>query len=196
MRGYFGVGIEGVSKARNLGALTRTAHAFGASFFFTIEADVSLSEMRETDTSDAAANMPLYAWPNVDAFQLPADCALVGVEFADEAVELPSFRHPMRAAYVLGSERGSLSPALVERCSFLVRIPTRFCLNLGTAGAIVMYDRMIALGRFAERPVKPGGPVTRNFSKGGAGGGKREGHRWGGPLIRNRKPGEKSFLPE
>ena len=29
-RGYFGIGVEGVSKSANVGALLRTAHAFGA----------------------------------------------------------------------------------------------------------------------------------------------------------------------
>ena len=37
MRGYFAVGVEGISKARNLGAVMRTAHAFGGSFVFTVE---------------------------------------------------------------------------------------------------------------------------------------------------------------
>jgi len=35
MRGYFGIGVEGISKAYNLGAVLRTAHAFGASFAFS-----------------------------------------------------------------------------------------------------------------------------------------------------------------
>ena len=60
---------------------------------------------------------------------------------------------------MLGPERGSLSPELVERCEFVVKIPTRFCINVGVAGALVMYDRMISLGRFAERPVRAGGPI-------------------------------------
>ena len=32
-------------------------------------------------------------------------------------------------------------------------------MRLVLAGALVMYDRMISLGRFAERPVRTGGPV-------------------------------------
>ncbi len=36
MRGYFSIGIEGVSKAGNMGNLIRTAHGFGAAFVFTI----------------------------------------------------------------------------------------------------------------------------------------------------------------
>ena len=61
------------------------------------------------------------------------------------------FRHPLNAAYVFGPERGSLSPAMVARCDHVVRIPTRFCINLAVAGAIVMYDRMLCHGRFADR---------------------------------------------
>ena len=77
----------------------------------------------------------------------------------DDSIELPSFRHPRQAAYVLGPERGGLSPELVARCDHIVKIPTRFSLNLSLAGALVMYDRLITLGRFAPRPVRPGGPT-------------------------------------
>ena len=42
------------------------------------------------------------------ALRLPKGCALVGVELTDDAVELPVFRHPHAAAYVLGRERGAL----------------------------------------------------------------------------------------
>ena len=38
MRGYYGVGVEGISKPMNVGAIMRTAHAFEASFVFTIGA--------------------------------------------------------------------------------------------------------------------------------------------------------------
>jgi tRNA G18 (ribose-2'-O)-methylase SpoU len=62
----------------------------------------------------------------------------------------------LRAAYVLGPEKGSLSPALQKRCAHLVKIPAKFCVNVGVAGALVMYDRMICLGSFAERPVRAG----------------------------------------
>ena len=72
---------------------------------------------------------------------------------------MPIFRPPLLAAYVLGPERGSLSQPLVERCDYIVKIPTSFCVNVAMAGAIVMYDRVRSLGRFAERPVGEGGPA-------------------------------------
>lgn len=157
-RGYFAIGIEGVSKAMNVGTVLRTAHAFGASFVFTVGADYSRHRGR-SDTSDTPSQVPFYAFPDVDSLMLPVGCALVGVEIVDDAIDLPSFRHPRRAAYVLGPERGSLSAAMLARCGHVVRIPTAFSINVGIAGALVMYDRRISLGRFAPRPVATGGPV-------------------------------------
>ncbi|MDD4617266.1 MAG: RNA methyltransferase [Alphaproteobacteria bacterium] len=161
MRGFFAVGAEGINKGFNLGNLVRTSHAFGASFFFTVNASVSYAEVKSSDTSHADIHMPFYAYKNINEFTLPKDCSLVGVELLDEAVDLPSFRHPLRAAYVLGPEKGSLSPEMVKRCDHIVKIPTKFCVNVGIAGALVIYDRMISLGGFAERPVRVGGKVIQ-----------------------------------
>lgn len=151
-RGYFAVGVEGISKSMNLGNLMRTAHAFGASFFFTINDAVTMQDVGQSDTSLSPAHMPFYRYGSVDDLVLPKDCALVGVELLDEAVDLPRFRHPLSAAYVLGPEKGSLSPALIKRCDVTVKIPAKFCVNVGVAGALVMYDRMVSLGGY-ERPV-------------------------------------------
>ena len=158
MRGYFGIGAEGISKPMNVGNLARSAHAFGASFLFLVDPHHTI-ETVHAETSDAGRQVPLYRFESVEALLLPRGCTLIGVELLDEAAELPSFRHPLNAAYVFGPERGSLSPAMVERCDHVVKIPTRFCINLAVAGAIVMYDRMLCLGRFAPRPVRSGGPT-------------------------------------
>lgn len=158
MRGYFGIGAEGISKAMNLGNLIRSAHAFGASFVFLVDTHYT-ARGALSDTSQTERQVPVYSFESVGDLRLPRGCALVGVELLDEAVDLPSFRHPLNAAYVFGPERSSLSPAMVERCDHVVKIPTRFCINLGAAGVVVMYDRLISLGRFAPRPVRSGGPT-------------------------------------
>ena len=173
MRGYFGIGVEQLSKAMNAGTLFRTAHAFGAAFAFTVGAVYSRREAGLADTSKSWGHMPLYDFPNTAALALPVGCKLVGVELLDDAAELPSFRHPPAAAYILGPERGSLSPELVARCDYVVRIPTVFCINLAMAGAIVMYDRARALGRFAPRPIHEGGKPA------------------GGPMLGSGKLGRK-----
>ena len=175
MRGYFGVGVEGVSKPMNLGNLVRIAHAFDASFFFSIAPRLKLSDAN-SDTSNAEGALPFYSFDKPEDFRLPLGCRLVGVEITDDAVELPRFRHPARAAYVFGAERYSLSPQMVAACEFVVKIPTRFSINVGMAGAIVLYDRLINLGGYGGRPVTPGAadadlpPV----------------HNWGAPLAKPR----------
>lgn len=158
-RGYFGLGVEGISKPMNAGSLMRSAHAFGARFLFAVAPDVNIRKLRSSDTSGAAAQLPYYEWESPAAMALPKGCQLVGIELTDQAVEMPSFRHPDRAAYVLGPERGALSPAMLGRCDHVVQIPIAFCINVGIAGAITLYDRMISRGRFAERPVRAGGPT-------------------------------------
>jgi tRNA G18 (ribose-2'-O)-methylase SpoU len=164
-RGFFGVGVESISKPQNAGNLMRSAHAFGASFFFAVNPSVDFDGLRQSDTSDAALHLPFYQWNTPAELTLPQGCVLVGVELTDDAVELPSFRHPLRAAYVLGRERGSLTPELVARCDHVVKIPTKFCVNVGVAGAIVLYDRMISLGSWAERPVRVGGPPNKKDTR-------------------------------
>jgi len=159
MRGYFAMGVEGISKEANLGNLVRSAHSFGANFFFTIAPDVDVDAMRVSDTAGSFDHMPYYEYKSLQDFALPRDCSLVAVEFVEDSVELPSFRHPVRAAYVLGPEMGSVSPQLMEHCDHVIKIPMKFCVNVGVAGALVMYDRLISMGRFAPRPVKPGGPT-------------------------------------
>lgn len=158
MRGYFGIGVEGISKPHNLGNLLRSAHAFGASFFFTLGDAPATRLMRQSDTSGAMDHVPFTHYPDSSSLQLPHLCELVAVELTDAAIPLPSFRHPLRAAYVFGREKGSVSPELLARARHVVKIPTSFCVNVGVAGAVIMYDRMISLGRFAERPVRAGGP--------------------------------------
>lgn len=175
MRGYFGVGVEEISKPGNVGNLIRSAHAFGASFVFFINPQVDIEEIRVSDTSKTGSHLPCYIFPSAEKMVLPQECALVGVELTEDAIELPSFRHPLRAAYVFGPEMGTLSPQMLERCAFTVRIPTSFCINVGMAGVVTLYDRMISLGRFAERPVRPGGPMTRPLTEGRPGGRAKRG---------------------
>ena len=173
MRGYFAAGVDGISKPMNLGNLVRIAHAFDASFFFTINAQVKLSDA-QSDTSRAEGALPFYSFPTADEFRLPVGCRLVGVEITDDAIELPRFHHPTRAAYIFGAERMSLSDAVLKRCEFVVKIPTRFSINVGMAGAIVLYDRLISLGGYPARPLSTGGKGAEIPPP----------HKWGAPIMR------------
>ena len=158
MRGYFSIGAEGISKPMNLGALMRTAHAFGASFVYSVNAADKVRDAYKADTSKSFEHVPYYQWDTIEDMTLPRACQLVGIELTDDAVNLPSFRHPPAAAYVLGREKGDLSPDMLSRCAHVVKIPTKFCINVSLAGALVMYDRHLSMGGHAPRPIMPGGP--------------------------------------
>jgi tRNA G18 (ribose-2'-O)-methylase SpoU len=140
-RGYFAIGAERTSKALNLGNIMRSAHGFGAAFTFTVGAMYQAMEAR-ADTSKGQWHLPHYNWMTLGEMHLPRGCVLVGVELTDDAVDLTMFRHPLRAAYVLGPEKGSLSPEMLAQCKSVIKIPTRFCINVAMAAAIVMYDRV------------------------------------------------------
>ena len=185
MRGYFGIGIEGVSKAGNMGNLIRTGHAFGAAFAFTVRPEVEyLTGETVTkslaDTSKTEGNIPFYEFDSIGEMLIPKGCQLVGIELDDEAFELPEFRHPSRAVYVMGGERMGLSEEMKAACKFLIRIPTKFSLNVATAGALVMYDRMRSMGGFGDRALMPGKKGT-----------PKPEHVSGGPIRRRLKKGDR-----
>ncbi len=165
MSGYFAMGVESSSKENNAGNLIRSTHSFGGSFFFFIKPAVDLKAVRSSDTSRAVTSMPLYNFPTPQDLILPNKCALVGVELTEDAIELPSFRHPKAAAYILGPEKGNLSDDIQKRCDFIVKIPMKFCVNVGVAGALIIYDRLISRGRFPDRPLMPGGPKTAKMNR-------------------------------
>ena len=79
MRGYFAIGAERISKPLNLGNLLRSAHAFGAKFFFTIGAHPKAFEAH-SDTSKAHIHLPVYHWADAGEMVLPQRCKLVGIE--------------------------------------------------------------------------------------------------------------------
>ena len=173
MRGYFGIGVDRINKSMNVGNLFRSAHAFGAGFVFTVAATYTRSEGGRSDTSDSVAHVPFYSFPDVQSMALPEGCRLVGIELMDDAVDLPSFHHPPRVAYILGPERGELSSEIAAKCDWVVKIPTKFCVNVGIAGAIVMYDRIQSLGKFPRRAARPG-PPNEELPE----------HQFGGPVLR------------
>ena len=149
-RGYFSIGVENISKPMNLGNLIRSAHAFGANSVFTISPHKRVIENKDkinkSDTSKSVNHLPYYEWEKIEDMSIPRSCKIIGVEITEEAEDLQNFVHPLQAIYILGPEKGSLSKETLTRTDHVVRIPTRFSLNVAIAGAIVMYDRIKTLG--------------------------------------------------
>ena len=69
IRGYFGIGVESLSKPMNLGALQRTAHAFGAAFTFSVSAAPKIRVLHHADTAKSDLHVPWYLWDTIDDMQ-------------------------------------------------------------------------------------------------------------------------------
>lgn len=155
-RGHFGVGIYHPKWQCNVGTLLRSAHNFGAAYLCTIGRRY---KPQSSDTTNATAHLPLFEYDSVDELLLPKGTRLVGVELAPNARPLTTFCHPERCLYLLGAEDHGLPPKILARCHDVVIIPgLRQCLNVASAGSIVLYDRMLK-GVYRNRP---NGPISES----------------------------------
>jgi tRNA G18 (ribose-2'-O)-methylase SpoU len=145
-RGFCGIGIYLPKYDINIGGLWRSAFAFNADFIFTIGEKY---EHEAQDTCRAPRHLPLFTFRDADDFfaHRPEGASVVGIELTPDAVCLHDFVHPTRAVYVLGRENSGLPQEVLSRCDAVVQIPTPRvpCLNVVTAGSIVLYDRFVKL---------------------------------------------------
>jgi tRNA (guanosine-2'-O-)-methyltransferase len=136
----FGIGVEHIKREVNIGTLLRSAYCLGAAFVFTVGRRY---ERQGGDTVKAFRHLPVWHFGTWEEYWTHAPLAWVpvGVEIWPGAEPLETFRHPPMAVYWLGGEDRDLSSEARARCAALVQIPSRHCLNVATAGSIIMYDR-------------------------------------------------------
>lgn len=141
-RGYCAIGIEHTKIATNVGTLWRSAHCLGADFMFTVG---KRYKSQPSDTTKAWKTLPLWHFDSINELvsHSPLDCPIIGVELSDQAHQLESYVHPDRAIYLLGAEDSGLSDAALSHCSNLVQFQSKFCLNVASAGIVVLYDRQV-----------------------------------------------------
>lgn len=141
-RGYFAVGLCRPRDPANVAHALRASGCFGAAF---MAFSGQRYQRHAADTQKTYRHMPLIntgSEPESILSVLPHDCLPVAVEICERAVMLPSYKHHERAYYVLGPEDGSVPDSVVAQCVDVVRIPSRFCLNLAAALCVVLYDRV------------------------------------------------------
>jgi tRNA G18 (ribose-2'-O)-methylase SpoU len=146
-RGFFGVGIWHTKTEANVGTLLRSAYAFGADFVFTVGRRYS---QQASDVTAAWRHIPLYHYPTLESLRsnLPYDCPIVGVELDKRALPLSKFSHLEREVFLLGAEDHGLNEETRRACHYLVYVDGgNVCLNVATAGSIVMWDRVAKQGR-------------------------------------------------
>lgn len=140
MNGWFAIGVQRPKTAVNHGTLWRSAASLGAAYIFTIGRRF---EKESSDVTNSWTKIPVFHYRTFDEFlaNRPYDAPLIGVELTEGAVSLETYRHPDRAIYLLGPEDGSLSLEAQLACRDIVKFNSAWCLNVATAGSIVMYDR-------------------------------------------------------
>lgn len=139
-RGYFGIGIYHAKNESNIGTLWRSANILGADFIFTIGKRYS---KQCSDTMATPRHIPLFHYTDWEDFfrHIPYDCPVVAVEIDEKAIPLESYHHRERCIYLLGAEDGGIPKEILAKCKETVKLLGDTCMNVSTAGSIVMYDR-------------------------------------------------------
>lgn len=143
-RGHCGIGIERGKTPANIGTLWRSAVCLGADFIFTVGPRYP---KQSSGTVASWRHVPTFEYRDVQDFNehRPLDVPLIGVELTDDAEPLETFDHPERAIYLLGPEDGSLSKAALSVCQKVVKFQSAYCLNVASAGTVLLYDRQAKL---------------------------------------------------
>lgn len=141
-RGYSAIGLVRPKDVRNVGAVLRAAHCYGAALVAVQGGRTPLRSSQ--DTTKAFRHIPVIRGDDLSEI-VPYGATPVAVDLVDGAIPLPALRHPASAFYVFGPEDGTLGAATLAWCPLRVMVPTRFCMNLAATVNVVLYDRLAKL---------------------------------------------------
>jgi 23S rRNA (guanosine2251-2'-O)-methyltransferase len=141
------VALDGVTDPRNLGAITRSAAAFGAHGVLVPERrTASMTASAWKTSAGAAARIPVARATNLNrALKSYRDAGLTiaGLDMGGEVelTELAAATDPL--VLVIGSEGKGLGRLIRENCDVIVSIPMTSAtesLNAGIAGGVALYE--------------------------------------------------------
>lgn len=142
--------LERVGDADNVGAIFRSAAAFGADTVLLGPSCADPLYRKAIRTSMGAVLTVPFAdadpWPATLNELAAAGWALVALTPAHDAMPLHDFSsatRPLRVAFLLGHEGDGLTDTALAACEYHVRIPVRpsvDSLNVATAAAIALYE--------------------------------------------------------
>lgn len=147
--------------AHNVGMVVRLASCYGLGQVWFTGERVSL-ELSTKKRLPREERMKGYADVEIINYDYPfeqfVNATPVAVEVRERSEPLHTFEHPDNAVYVFGPEDGGIQKAQLGQCHRFVVIPTRHCLNLATAVAIVLWDRQYKawLGGQSDHLLTPG----------------------------------------
>lgn len=137
------VAVDGVTDPRNLGAVLRTARAFGAAGVVApARRNAPLSAAAAKAASGAAGALPLFRPPNLRRALEGLRAAGWFVAGASDGAEAPFHAQslpppPRPICWVFGGEEKGMRRLTAESCDILIRLPTvpgeAGCLNVSAA---------------------------------------------------------------
>ena len=141
------IGLDGITDPHNLGAVVRSAAAFGADGVVIPERrNAAMTGSAWKASAGAAARMPISQVTNLvrsieDAKK--AGCFVVGLDAQGDAILAKMNLATESIFIIVGSEGKGLSRLVREKCDLVVSIPMQSSvesLNASVATAIVMYQ--------------------------------------------------------
>jgi len=136
----------GLQDPGNLGTLMRSAAAFGASAFFTLQETVSPFNPKAVRSSAGAIfHLPILAGLAADELLHRLRAAHVCIVAADRHSSSPLDRADLRGslAIMVGKEASGLPPEIAREASLLLSIPIRpgmDSVNVATAASVFLYE--------------------------------------------------------
>ena len=149
------IALDQVEDPRNLGAVVRSAAAFGAAgLVLHRDRSAPLSAAASNASAGALESFPVFQAPNLARFLAQARKrgfwvfgAVAGNSAAGdpEATPLPAFALDGARVLVLGSEARGLRPLVRSQCDVLLTIPlpgggAMNSLNVSAAAAVLLYE--------------------------------------------------------
>ncbi len=146
------VALDGVEDPRNLGAVIRSAHAFGAhGVVIPKHRAAGLTPSAVKASAGAAEHLPVARVTNIrTALSDFRDAGLEATAAMLDGVPLPQARLNGPRVLVLGSEGAGVRPSVAEACDQRVTIPLGRpfdSLNVSVAAGILLYATHVARGR-------------------------------------------------
>jgi 23S rRNA (guanosine2251-2'-O)-methyltransferase len=151
--------LDGLTDPRNFGALLRTAEAVGIHYILIPkDRSAEVTPLAVKASAGAAYYLEIVRVTNLQ--RALAELKRIGfwIVGLDASVRRSIYdtNYPSRLAIVLGSEGKGIRPVIFRECDFVVSIPMLgkvASLNVGVAGAIVLYEILRQTQSGNKRPV-------------------------------------------
>jgi len=142
-----GLLVDGVQDPGNLGAMVRTAEAFGADFLLLGEGTVDLYNDKVVRASMGSLfRVPVYQGPLEDWLEPMKRSGVTVVAAEVQAPErLDRYTFPPKVAFLVGNEARGVSSRLSEAADVRLVIPMTGAaesLNVSVATAVLLYERI------------------------------------------------------